>query len=218
MKTVAIFDLDLTITNCDTFVSFLLYVLSTSPVRCLRALWLPTALAMYYSGLRNNTWLKQKFLGTIAGGATQSEVEQWAGHFIKQLYASGIRPKALQAIEKHRSMGHSILLATASFDFYVTPLAASLGFDSVISTKAAWKNGKLCGTILGQNCYGQHKYERVVDFLGQDRASYQTIAYSDHHTDIDLLLWANEAYAVNPSQKLKNLALEHNIPVLDWSA
>lgn len=218
MKTVAIFDLDSTITNCDTFVSFLLYVLSTSPLRCLRALWLPIALLAYYCGLRNNTWLKKKFLGTIAGGASRADVEKWSKHFVEQLHISGIRPCALQAIAQHRALGHYIVLASASFEFYVVPLAKSLGFDSVIATKAVWSDDQLCGEILGDNCYGRHKFEKVVEFLQQNIPDCHTIAYSDHHTDIQLLLWANEAYAVNPNKKLKKWALAHNVSILDWNA
>lgn len=217
MKTVAIFDLDLTISNCDTFVAFLLHVLSTSPLRCLRSLWLPAALALYYGGLRDNTWLKRKFLGTIAGGARRGTVETWAQDFVGQLHKSGLRPGALRALEQHRSMGHCLLLATASFDFYVNPLAASLGFDGVICTKSLWNKNTLCGAIDGQNCYGQHKYDRVVEFLGQDPEPCHTVAYSDHHSDLALLLWAREAYAVNPSRKLEKLAMQHGISVLDWN-
>lgn len=218
MKTVAIFDLDLTISNCDTFVAFLLHVLSTSPLRCLRAAWLPAALALYYGGLRDNTWLKKTFLGTIAGGARREKVETWAHDFVEQLHKSGLRPSALRALEQHRAQGHSLVLATASFDFYVAPLAASLGFDTLICTKSAWHKDRLCGAIDGQNCYGQHKYERIVEFLAQDPEPCHTIAYSDHHSDLPLLLWAREAYAVNPSRKLETLAVQHGIPVLDWNS
>jgi hypothetical protein len=79
----AIFDLDRTITQRDTYVAFLLKFLLNSPSKVIFSSWLPIAVLMHKIGLRDNTWLKTVFLRSIAGGASKLEIETLSERFVE---------------------------------------------------------------------------------------------------------------------------------------
>lgn len=216
-KTAVIFDLDGTITRRDTYAAFLLGFLRRYPHRALRSVWLPLAALLYMLRFRDNAWLKQTFLQSIAGGATELEVSSYTKEFVARLIRTGIRPGALRAIRDHREKGHHLILVTASFDFYVRELADQLGIESLICTRSMWDGtGKLKGKINGHNCYGPEKLKQLISHFGNQRDQWYLIGYSDHHSDSGLLNWVDRAVAVNPTRKLKAAILAKGYPTEDW--
>lgn len=213
----AIFDLDRTITKYDTYLAFLLGYLQRHPARLMRAVLLPFSVVIYWLDIRDNTWLKKTFLSAIIGGATHEQVDHWVKIFLSKLLENGIRPGALEAIQRHRNAGHHLILVTASFDFYVKKLGKAMGFDSIICTQSVWdENGRLKGELKEGNCYGPIKLERLKAYFSANRELWKIFAYSDHHSDLPILEWADKAIAVNPTQQLSELAEKHRYLVQDW--
>lgn len=212
----AVFDLDGTVTSGDTYVAFLLHFLRAHPVRLLRTSSLPFAVAMHRAGLRDNTWLKARFMERILGGTDRARIERSVESFLSGLLTRGLRPGALAALEAHRARGDRLILASASFDLYVEPLAEALGFHTVVCTRAAWQHGALTGRLDGPNCYGHAKLELLQRHLGRTEGAGVT-AYSDHHTDLPLLTWSEHGVAVNPTPKLSRLAEQNGLDVADWA-
>lgn len=211
-----IFDLDNTITCNDTYLHFLLSFLKQNPSRLLRCWSLPLALICFKIKIRDNTWLKKKFLGAIAGGTSKNKIEAFSTQFIKAVVEQKVRGKALQEIQHHKQSGHRLILATASFDFYVEELGSRLGFDTVLCTKSVWDNNLLQAEISGDNCYGMSKLNKVIYYVESNFDIAYTIAYSDHHSDIPLLDWADEAIAINPTNKLRELATQKKYKIINW--
>jgi HAD superfamily hydrolase (TIGR01490 family) len=216
--TIVIFDLDSTITKKDTYVAFLLSILKTYPLRLLRCGFLPFAILIHKAGIKDNSWLKETFLSAIASGLTQSQLSASSDQFIEKLKKKGIRSKAIQKIQQHRDANHKLVLASASFDFYVKNLGHQLGFEVIVCTQPSWnKHNKLTGKINGQNCYGKYKLKRLIEILGIDKNDITTIAYTDHHSDAPLLEWVDRAIAVNPTKKLHQMALKKKYMIADWN-
>jgi HAD superfamily hydrolase (TIGR01490 family) len=214
---IAIFDLDHTITRTDTYVAFLIIYIVNNPRKGLNMCWLPIAVLMHKLGLRDNTWLKETFLRSIAGGATKQEIEYSVEHFVTRLIRKGIRPGAKLAIERHRKAGDFLLLVSASFDFYVEKIALLLGFDDIIVTKSEWDSlGRLTGRIDGSNCYGYEKLIRVIGYIECYVQQPYTVAYTDHCSDVPLLEWVDRAVAVNPEPALRDIALKKGFDVKNW--
>lgn len=201
-----VFDLDCTITDRDTYRSFLMGILRRHPMRLLRLRWLPIAMGLYGLKLRDNGWLKKAFLGAIVGGATRREVELWVEQFLSELLQGGIRPGALAAIREHRDSGHHLIMATASFDFYAEELGKRLGFDAIISTRSVWAEGRLKGELAGGNCFGPVKAERLKCYFGGQREQWYIVGYSDHHSDLPMMEWVDRAVAINPQPLLAKIA------------
>lgn len=216
-KVAAVFDLDHTLTRRDTYLAFLVLALRKRPVRLAYCLHLPFAVLAYWTRLRNNTWLKEKFLAAILQGATRTQISQWAEEFTDSLVRSGLRARARNIIESHKSADVLLVMATASFDFYVTRLANRLGFQSVISTESAWdQDDRLEGRLKSGNCYGSAKIARLAEFFGDNRTDWKITAYSDHHKDAPMLEWADIAIAVNPTRQLLKIARTRNYDIQDW--
>jgi HAD superfamily hydrolase (TIGR01490 family) len=213
----AIFDLDGTITKADTYLEFLKGYTLRHPHLLARLPALGSAWALYATRVKNNSWLKQAFLRLIVGGAARTELNQWTEEFIGRLMTNGLRTSAVRAIEHHRQAGHCLIMATASFDFYVEPLAGQLGFDHVVCTRAAWTEREtLTGQLAGPNCYGEEKVRRLQEHFGAQRTDWYIHGYTDHHSDISFLAWVDRPVAVNPARKMLKLATKLNITVVDW--
>lgn len=214
-KTVAIFDLDGTITLKDTYVPFLFSILKTYPSRLFRTAGLPFAVILYKIKLKDNSWLKETFLNAIMSGLTLQQVQSSRDKFLDKLLQDGVHKDAIQAISVHREGKHQLVMATASFDFYTEELGQRLGFEKVICTRSGWNREQLSGNLDGNNCYGLEKLAQLTKSF-QDRDDYEIIAYSDHHSDIPFLQWADKAFAINPTAKLRKIASQHKFIVQDW--
>jgi len=215
-QTIAVFDLDGTIADCDTYVKFLKLCLIRQPRRALRSLHLPFAVLLHKSGVYDNTWLKETFLSAIAGGYSSVTLSDIVDTHVDDVMQNHIRQGALPAIRRHREAGHRLLLASASFDFYVKQLGDRLGFDDVVCTRAMrGPDNVLLGKIEGRNCYGDAKVDAVLSAI-PERDNCTLIAYSDHHSDWALLRESDVPVAVNPTRELIRLASAQQIDVQMW--
>ncbi len=214
---VAIFDLDRTITRYGTYVPFLWSVARRHPLRLLYVGPILLAAATYKLGFITRKRLKEFMLSAVLGGASRAEVDAWAAAFVARCMVRGIRPGARRAIQEHKNKGDHLVLATASLDLYVDRFGAYFGFDSVVATRAVWHEaGRISGKIDGENCYGAEKLRRLETDLPEMQGEYLVFAYSDSHADLPMLRRADQAFAVNPSRRLRRFAAEEAMEVVDW--
>ncbi len=213
---VAVFDLDGTITDCDTYVMFLRLCIRRQPARIFRSLHLPFAALLHLMGVFDNAWLKATFLKAIAGDCSSSALADLVNTHVTDIMENHIRAEALDTIRHHRQAGHRLLLASASFDFYVQHLGTRLGFDEVVCTRALRGPGEsINGDIDGQNCFGTAKVAAVLGAI-PDRQCCTVVAYSDHHSDWGLLLEADIPVAVSPTPELLRLANTKEVDIRYW--
>jgi phosphatidylglycerophosphatase C len=214
-RTIAIFDLDGTISRRDTYLAFLLFYARHHPRRWPGALAAAGVGALFAAGIVGNDGLKQAALRLVLAGAERGEVERWATAFVEREAAALVRPRALARIGEHRRAGDGLLLATASLDIHVEPLARWLGFTHVLSTRVGCTaSGRISGVLDGPNLRDLRKLAAVERALAAEAAF--VIAYSDHHSDLPLLRWADRGVAVNPTAPLARAALSEGLEVEDW--
>jgi phosphatidylglycerophosphatase C len=215
---VALFDLDGTITRRDTYLAYLVGFLARHPERWPRAAPLPLAVLCHLVGWRSNTWLKTTFLRAILGGVQRQRLESWTESFLERVLSRGLRAGALETIERHRAAGDGLVLVTASLDFYAEPLGRRLGFETILCTRAQYDDaGRVTGELAGGNCYGADKLVRVQQYLQQHLPGTPVICYCDHHSDLPLLQFAQRAIAVNPTRRLRRTAERIGLPIEDWA-
>lgn len=215
---VAIFDLDRTITRHGTYTPFLLSVAGRNPGR----LWgliraLPIA-AGYLLGLVSRKFLKEAMLRAVLDDKSKTNINAHVTMFVDKLIASGLRSGASAALGAHVRKGDELMVATAAFDVYVDEICRRLGINHIVCTHAERDtDGWLSGQIVGENCYGSAKLEAVERALPGRRGECDIIVYSDHHSDLPLMRWADRAVAVNPSSKLREAARAEGFEVVDWN-
>lgn len=215
---IAVFDLDGTLSRRDTFLPFLLGYLRRNPARWSALPRLAVATAAYYAGFIDNHALKASFLTAIVGGATKDELRPWTATFLDRLIRTGLRPDALAALAAHRAAGATTVLATASPELYVRPLAARLGFDAMIATRLERDaDGRFTGRLDGGNCHGPEKATRFARWRASGQASGAITVYTDHHADLPLLAMADHLFAVSPTRRLRQAAANGSISLVAWN-
>lgn len=214
MAGTAIFDLDRTITRQPTWTRFLIFVNKRRavfwlalPVLALHGLAHKLGFASRDSvkvrALRSLTWMNRDQLGAAADA------------FIAREVATGLFPGAVAAIRWHAARGDHLVICTASVDLYADKLARALGVQQVIATRLDWTAaGGPPPRLSGANCYGAEKLRRLAEF----NFTGPVYAYSDHISDLGMLLKADHAIAVNPSAGLRRAAQTHPITVADFTS
>ena len=220
-QTVAVFDMDRTITRSGTFSPFLLHFCRTNKAKYVHVPYILGSMIAYKAGFFSRKALKERMLDSFLAGLPRRDVSAYARSFLQHLLDNdGFCPGALKAIAGHKDAGHTLVIATASMDFYVEVIAAHLGFDHIVATGSCWTpEDTLTREIIGENCYGSGKLDMVKKALpdiDMARENYHVIAYSDHHTDMPLFNWADVAVAVNPNSKLTKLAGQKGFQLDNW--
>jgi HAD superfamily hydrolase (TIGR01490 family) len=189
---VAVFDFDGTLTQRDTLLPFLKMLVGRW------AFWwglvvMSPILTAYTLKLIPNWWAKEGVLRYFLSGKEQTKVYQVARKFALQKIPTLLRPDALQRLQWHQAQGHQLVLVSASLEAYLIPWAEKMGFDMVAGTQLEVKHQRLTGRILGKNCYGQQKVERLRAVLGE-LSQYSIYAYGDSPGDRELLAVSNYPY------------------------
>ncbi|HWK37009.1 HAD-IB family hydrolase [Sphingomonas sp.] len=219
---IAIYDMDKTITRDPTWTRFLRHAVPRqAPLRAL--LWPAAALATLAYGARliDRAALKQMTQRLMLGQALPADrADALAEGFADRLLATGVLDGARARIAEDRAAGYRLVMATASYAFYVGAIAARLGYDDVIATGSARApDGAVLARIAGENCYGPAKLRMIEAWLagqGIARGHAHVRFYSDHVSDAPALDWADEAFAVNAHAPLRALAAERGWTLLDW--
>ena len=113
-----------------------------------------------------------------------------------------------------------MVLATASYAFYVREIANLLGVKDVIATQTTKLEDVVSPRINGENCYGAAKLRMVQSWMAQkglDRAQSHIRFFSDHVSDAPCLIWADEGFATNAHAPLRALAAKNGWAILDWA-
>lgn len=128
--------------------------------------------------------------------------------------ARDVTPYARPLIEQHQAAGRPVVLATATPDHLVRPLAERLGFDDVVATRYREEGGAFTGRIEGEFIWATGKRAAVAAWAGANgvdlSASY---AYTDSIYDLPLLAAVGHPHAVNPDPRLLAVATLARWPV-----
>jgi HAD superfamily hydrolase (TIGR01490 family) len=217
----AIYDMDKTVTRKATFTPFLLH--AARRLNPLRLVLLPAvALASlgYALKLIGRARLKEVNYALLIGRVSPERLEPVIQSFADAQLRSNILPGARERIGADKAAGRRLVLATASYELYAAAIAQRLGFDDVIATRQERdRQGRVLARIDGVNCYGAAKHDMILAWMetaGLDRDGVHIRFYSDHHSDAVVHHWADEPYATNAHKRLIALAHAEGWEVLDW--
>ena len=222
MQELAIYDMDRTITRTGTYTPFLLHAAQRiAPWRLLLAPAVPFVMAGYAAKLIDRRKLKEVVQRLLLGQhIAKARIAPATESFADVTVKLNLHPGAVRQIEEDRAAGRRLVLATASYRFYVEAIAARLGFDDVIATGSVLGLDDIIhARIDGENNYGPAKLRMIEAWLaaeGLARDAIRVRFYSDHVSDSPVLEWADTPFAVNPSPKLRKMATARGWPIVDW--
>ena len=114
-----------------------------------------------------------------------------------------ILPEARKLLQKHRDLGHELLIITATNTFVTQPIAEALGIDNLIATDPEFKDGRYTGEVSGTPSFREGKVERLNTWL--EKNGYNLASswfYSDSHNDLPLLEMVTHPIAVDADDTL----------------
>jgi len=199
---VAAFDVDGTLTTRDCLTPFLV---QTAGVRLVPALARHPATVVGALARRDRDHLKEVVCRTLRGldaDALAEVGERYAGRIAERW----LRDDVVARLDRHRALGHVTVLASASLEPYLIPLARRLSVDGVICTRLErGSDGRLTGRLEGANCRGAEKARRLDEWLRERGLESATLwAYGDSAGDAELLARADHPVWVGDTRLAPN--------------
>jgi len=187
----ALFDFDGTLIIKDSLLEFLLF---------LKGSWkfyvgigiLSPILIFYKLGLIKNGRAKEFLLMYFIGGSEAQEFQRLCDLFSLNRIPKLIRTEALEKLRYHQSIGDAVYIITASPENWICAYAQRISVK-VIATKLVVSNGKITGKLLGKNCYGVEKANRIRAEINLEEFDLIS-AYGDSAGDKEMLDLANNKF------------------------
>ncbi|APG63604.1 hypothetical protein LPB140_05310 [Sphingorhabdus lutea] len=221
---IAIYDMDKTVTRKATYAHFICHMVThLAPWRFILSPLLIFAIILYGLKIWQRKELKQFIFAIMIGNKIAPEkIAPLLESYGEKVIANNIYWQIAERMREEKEQGYVHVLATASFELYVHPIARRLGFDAVIGTKLQRdSHGNILAKLAGENCYAMEKIPRIEQWMKSrnfDKNQSFIRGYSDHVSDAPLLDFADEAFATNPHGPLHQLAVEKGWAILDWRA
>ena len=150
-------------------------------------------------------------------GMTRSEINEYMLPFVAKVIEPMINTLALKIIHDHGDRGDTILLASATNELIVQPIAKRLDIQNVIATQVKFINDKCTGEYIPPSALGEGKLKLVQQWMQRnnfDDFSGVTF-YSDSINDLPLLEAVDFPKAVNPDAMLEKISLERGWEIID---
>ena len=215
--TFALFDLDQTLLPYDTQALFCNFVLRRHGWRR-GYLGLFTAAAPL-RGLHiiGAAGMKRAFLSFL-WRMPRAHLTELAHEFAESIVPPLLYPEIVAEVEKHRSAGRTLILSTASPEFYATAIARVLRFDHVFGTRIVFQSDPLplIPRMEGENNKHAEKLKRMRHLMESELTlplpgSY---AYSDSKADLPMLRYVEHPVVVHPDPVLESIAVQQEWPIL----
>ena len=159
------------------------------------------------------------YAGTLAG----HDAAYWEPireHFLSEVIRPRIPDDARALLQRHRDLGHTLVLTTAT-NWVVSALtAADLGVDHYLATEVEMIDGRFTGRTQGVLNMRTGKVERLRAWLQQhghaESVLRQATFYTDSINDLPLLSVVRSPVVVDPDPRLESAALRNGWKVLHF--
>ncbi len=172
----------------------------------------------FYEEYKNKTldvFEYQRFALKPLTSMTISERESLHQEFMTQVVQGMQQPKAQALVAQHKQQGDTLLVITATNYFITAPIVRALGIDHLLATDPEIIDDQFTGEVKGIPCFQEGKIERLQQWLSEQDASFShTTFYSDSINDAPLLEYADTSIAVDPDERLSQIAKEKHWQII----
>ena len=162
-----------------------------------------------------HAWVRFTLQALLGCGANQRQ--QLQHKFMQQVIMPLILDRGRQLVLQHCQAGDRCVLITATNSFIAAPIAKEFGITTLLATELEEENGMLTGGIIGIPCYQHGKVDKLKQWLSSNESAYDlrsTTFYSDSINDLPLLQVVGHPIAVNPDDRLAEIARLSNWPII----
>lgn len=200
-KTVAIFDVDHTLIEGDSFWPYL-----TAAVG-MRTAYSALARAVGHASLQHlrvitqgedsfepRDFLKDYLIRQLLTGKRLGQLD----HALARLQRwRKINPPIVKALRDHQAKGDVIVIATGGLSLYMPQLLEDLAYDALICTDIGVDNGVVTGTMINGNCVREIKAARVAAWLAANGPFAASWAYGNYPHDVPMMAHAQHRIIVS---------------------
>ncbi len=213
----ALFDVDGTLLEEDSFKLFCLFAAKRSGLRIGAAADCARALAGCVVGREDAGGLKAALLRLCLPQAGDDAQVRVVDEFVDRVLLRKLRRKGAERLTWHKQQKHRVVLVSASPDLYLNRLAQVLEADDVVCTRTLRADGGFAGRLVGLNCKGEEKRRRLLSIYPRDQVLWaDSYAYGNSADDISFMDLVGHPGAVNPDRRLESTALRRGWEVVDW--
>ena len=149
-------------------------------------------------------------------GMSHIEISELTIEFVKEVIEPMINIYALKIIHDHQDDGCKILIASATNELIVKPIAKRLEVADYLGTNVEFVDNKCTGKYLPPSALGEGKLKLVTDWAKIKGFNLELATfYSDSINDLPLLEKVNNPIAVNPDPKLEKISIKRGWEILD---
>jgi|HubBroStandDraft_6_1064221.scaffolds.fasta_scaffold51628_4 HAD superfamily hydrolase (TIGR01490 family) len=212
----AFFDMDRTLLSVDSGMSWTRFLYRRGELPATMV-----AKAIYWSTLYKLAVLDMETVFarlalTVAGDLETDMIakcEIWYREHVERYVA----PAARVAVEHHRQLGHTVVLATGSTIYAARPVAKGVAIDHVLASELEVDaTGAFTGRARAY-CFGEHKVVLARAWAAREGVSLaDSYFYSDSYNDLPMLSAVGTAIAVNPDARLGRHARRKGWAIRQW--
>jgi HAD superfamily hydrolase (TIGR01490 family) len=148
----------------------------------------------------------------------RARLTELAHEFAEQVVPPLLYPEVVAEIERHRAAGRTLVLTTASPDFYAAAIARVLRFDHCFGTRIRFQRDPLplIPQLDGSNNKHAEKLKRMRHLMPAEFSLPLpgSWAYSDSKADLPMLRYVEHPVAVNPDKTLEAVAIEEQWTIM----
>lgn len=189
----AFFDFDDTIAHGDSIHKLLLYALKKHPLSIFRYLKV---------GVLGIGWFLHINSKEACKSALLYPLDLFDNEELKTFYEREVVPSyyphMIEELKKRQDEGCKVFLVTASEEAYM--IYCDLPYDVMMGTLTKKKGDAWTSQIVGKNCKGAHKVDRINAYLqeqGWEIDYDNSYGYSDSKSDIPMLQLVKHRYRVD---------------------
>jgi HAD superfamily hydrolase (TIGR01490 family) len=184
LPNLALFDFDGTITTNDNFTAFVRMVVSPWRLALGKIILMPFIVG-YKAGVLSPSRLRRMIIMCALSGKKEVDLVEAGRKYAIDRLPPVMKTHAIKKIDWHKSQGDTIVVVSASLNFYLASWCAQYQLD-LICSRLEVRNGLITGRYHGQDCTGREKATRVLSKY--NLKSFEKIyAYGDSAEDIEML-------------------------------
>lgn len=149
-------------------------------------------------------------------GESLDRLRFFAEELYEEILKPGVFPGTFELIEKSKKIGQKQVIITGALDFSVKPLMEYLGIDDYVANRLEFVNGYATGRLLPPVMASATKAKWIREYAEREDINLsESYAYSDSISDLPMLSIVGHPVATNPDFRLKEVALQHDWPILN---
>ncbi|MDT8272242.1 MAG: HAD-IB family hydrolase [Desulfomonilia bacterium] len=145
--------------------------------------------------------------------------EAGAQEYYRDVIRPHLAPNIVARLRWHKERGHILVLISAGLRYLLTPVVEDLGFDYLFCTDLEIRpDGMLTGRTQGPVCTDEYKRIYALELAEElDLDLTASFAYGNHNSDLPMLELVGNPHAVEPNDRLRNVANKKGWPILTYA-